>query len=424
MVTASAHVYFFEAGVDTSSAKVIRFSSPWSFPVLFLFSSFAMAAARLPCRRPAWLLAAAAAATYIVAVSAVVGAGAAAASWTAAASLATPRRSHQAVRLLDGRVLVAGGNDGAVATTEIYDPAEDRWAASGDMLVARDGFALTLLADGTVLAAGGVFVGGSRAMRDCERFDPATGQWNRTGAMLTARANFAAARLLDGRVLAVGGGTLDGYTPTASAEVYDPATGTWAATGTLHTTFYANSAAVLRGGEVLVIGSDPSPYRVSEIYKPEAGEWSPTPGNLTEVRARGQTVTLLDDGRMLAVGGYGLTVPQAVDTSEVFDPATGRWTRTGSTLTETRGFHTAVLLLDGSVLVAGGDDGNSVPAREVTDTADLYDPRQDAWVPAPSMATPRTFHTATLLQDGRVLVTGGYTGRGPAAPTSACELYA
>ena len=130
---------------------------------------------------------------------------------------------------------------------------------------------------------------------------------------------------------------------------------------------------------------------------PPSGTWTAT-GGMIDGRAL-HTATLLLDGRVLVAGGYGLHK----DSAELYDPNTGAWTATGR-LIEGRAEHTATLLPDGRVLVAGGIAEDGEPDVE------LYDPGTGTWTAAANMIQPRRGHTATLLADGRVLVAGGAAG--------------
>jgi N-acetylneuraminic acid mutarotase len=113
------------------------------------------------------------------------------------------------------------------------------------------------------------------------------------------------------------------------------------------------------------------------------------------------TATLLPDGRLLVAGG--LDASQRVFASaEVFDPSDGTWQSTGS-MAKPRIFHTATLLPDGKVLVVGGFGGGF----DALGSAEVYDPASGEWSQVGGMAVRRAFHTATLLPDGRVLVAGG-----------------
>jgi hypothetical protein len=127
----------------------------------------------------------------------------------------------------------------------------------------------------------------------------------------------------------------------------------------------------------------------------------------------------LPNGKILAAGGFGTNGP--VLTAELYDPATGTWAPTGS-LNVPRGFHTATLLPDSTVLVAGGSGpsaGNNDPALA---SAEIYDPATGSWTITNPLGQPREAHTATLLQNGKVLIAGGKSFFGSVFPTSV-EIY-
>lgn len=131
---------------------------------------------------------------------------------------------------------------------------------------------------------------------------------------------------------------------------------------------------------------------------PDAGIWTTT-GSLATARAF-HTATLLPNGKVLVAGGMRVDggVSTVLDSAELYDPTSGTWSATGS-LGTPREQHTATLLRSGKVLVAGGDASGT--------TAELYDPVTGTWGPTGSLAAGHTGHTATLLPDGRVLVVGG-----------------
>jgi hypothetical protein len=134
------------------------------------------------------------------------------------------------------------------------------------------------------------------------------------------------------------------------------------------------------------------------------------------------TLTLLPNGKGLAAGGFGTN--GAVATAELYDPASGTWTPTGS-LQRPRGSHTATLLPNGKVLVAGGTDffaASDPPVDPTEASAEIYDPATGIWTATGSMSLPRSVHTATLLPGGKVLVAGGISYFDSLFPTTA-EWY-
>jgi hypothetical protein len=145
---------------------------------------------------------------------------------------------------------------------------------------------------------------------------------------------------------------------------------------------------------------------------------------MIEARAH-HTATLLRDGRVLVAGGssVGFIIPEGVEphllaSAELYDPGSGSWTPTGSMI-EVRNGHTATLLPDGRVLVAGGYSVGGVGGPVAS--AELYDPSTGSWTPTGSMMRARAGHTATLLPDGRVLVAGG--SGGDSGTVASAELY-
>ncbi len=291
----------------------------------------------------------------------------------------------------------------------------------------------TLLADGRVLFTQGC---GTAAAE----YDPSTGAFTETGSMTVARSGKTATRLADGRVLFTGGincgkGGDEGI--WASAEVYDPTTGTFTPTGSMTTHRYSHTATLLTGGRVLIAGGMTGPaatsangviladYRTvqttnalasAELYDPATGTFSKT-GRMTEIR-NNHTATLLDDGRVLMVGGGGDGYDN-IASADMYDPATGTFSATDSLKTG-RYLHTATLLADGRVLVTGGRS----PRDTVYKSAEVYDPRTGRFASTAPMVDGRQEHTATLLADGRVLITGGYWTNGDHwSVLSSAEVY-
>jgi Galactose oxidase, central domain len=337
-------------------------------------------------------------------------------AWTVTGSMVEPRVRHTATLLPDGRVLAVGGGQfngfSDLASAELYDPITGAWSATGTMAEVRWGHTATLLPDGTVLVAGGRISGNSPALASAELYDPRSGTWSSVGAMIEARRDHTGTLLPSGRVLVTGGYDADGA--LASAELYDPASKSWTATGAMLTGRLLHTATLLQDGKVLVAGGLPSiggTLASAELYDPETGSWSPT-GALDGARG-GQTATLLPDGTVLIAGGIFGSQRSSFDalaTAEVYDPAAGVWNTVESMHTD-RQDHTATLLPDGTVLIAGGNFG-----AENTATAEVYDPAHGTWSAIGDMHEARAGHSATLLPNGNVLVAGWTAEQyGPAA---------
>ena len=342
-------------------------------------------------------------------------------SWIATGNLNVPRSYHSATLLSDGRVLVAGGHgrDGATLdSAELYDPFTVSWSTTGNLSAPRSIHTATLLPNGKVLVAGGDL--GSDIAGTAELYDPTTGSWTSTGKLNTPRAAFTATLLGTGQVLIAGGVGISDETLT-SAELYDPATGKWSFTGELLEGRLLQAATALQDGRVLIVGGWSDDFfqlsiSTAELYDPASGTWS-SAARLNRSRSF-HTATTLQDGKVLVTGGYRdniarvpgspgiFYVPTSLDEAELYDPTAATWIPVGN-LNAARDSHTATLLPDGDVLIAGGFDWN---VRLPVTGTELYGSATAAWVDTGSLASDRRGHTATLLRDGTVLVAGGASG--------------
>jgi hypothetical protein len=337
------------------------------------------------------------------------------------------RTFHTATLLSDGKVLVAGGTSGgALATAELFDPGSDSaagtWTVTGQMHSPRSGHTATLLADGRVLVVGGT--NGTTPLATAELYDPETHGWTETSnSMSTSRYFHTATRLVNGQVLVTGGiGT--GGAILKSAELYDPQTNSWTATGSMNTKRIWHTATLLPNGKVLVAGGNTSQsaptgaLKTAELYDPTTGTWQLTSHDMSTKRYI-HTATMLSNGKVLiAGGGNDVGFPT---TTELYDYATDQWAVTGN-INVGRYQHTATLLsfTDGRelVLVAGGFATGGV----YLNSSELYDPDSGLWdddSPGP-MKTPRTTFATAQLWDSLVLAAGG---SGTSGTLSTAELY-
>ena len=246
---------------------------------------------------------------------------------------------------------------------------------------------------------------------------PGLGSWSPAGELPWAHSHFGAAGtatpLADGRVLVAGGGNA-ALTARAEAALFDPRTGAWSVTGSLIEGRRIHSTVRLADGTVLVAGGQRGPVSSplqalasAELYDPATGVWSQT-GAMGQARY-GHSATLLTDGRVLVAGGHYVRSPRsngALHSAELYDPGTRTWTPTGP-MTDARYSHPAIPLPDGQVLVVGGYVPFTHGYGAGLAHCELYQPTTGQWVPAGTMSTPRHSHRATLLADGTVLVSGG-----------------
>jgi hypothetical protein len=335
-------------------------------------------------------------------------------SFTPTGNMITARVGYTATLLPNGKVLVAGGQTpgccvppSSFSSAELYDPSTGSFTATGDMTTARVGHTATLLPDGKVLIAGGYsLVNTSQGLRplslgNAELYDPATGTFSATGDMVAAVGNSGSATLLnDGKVLIAHN---LGPQP-ALAELYDPVTGTFSRTGDQLVIWSGtqNSTLLLDGRVLLVICCT-----AEQLYDPASGTFSPT-GRTTRIYQDGFESAALTDGTVLFSGGYAeLTSDSYSSGAELYDPSSGSFRPTGD-MTTARAYHTATLLPDGTVLIAGGE-GKPASNPTASTTAEIYDPATGAFSRTGDMTGAHIDHTATLLLDGRVLLTGGYT---------------
>jgi len=358
--------------------------------------------------------------------------------FTPTGNMTTSRILHTATLLPDGKVLIVGGNNSpnnTLATAELYDPATAAFTPTGSMTVARQEFTATLLPNGKVLIAGGgtISVSGTTLTLNAtaELYDPASGIFNPTGMMNSPRLDQTATLLPTGQVLVAGGGsgltTTNGVTQvtqlTASVDLYDPVTGIFTPTGAMSTPRVLQGATLLPNGKVLISGGGTSnqPFTVTasaEVYDPAAGSFSPT-GSMSAGRA-GQGTIVLPSGRVLIAGGFGDANFSPLSSIELYNPAAGAFSAKGSmNVARSKQGDFAALLPTGNVLFAGGNSADS--------SAELFFPTDPPFLvqkftTSGSLNTGRLLHTATLLNNGLVLIAGGSLGGSTGAFASA-ELY-
>jgi len=254
----------------------------------------------------------------------------------------------------------------------------------------------------------------------------ADGSWRSTGSLNVPRLQTTSSLLANGKVLVAGGRNFAFTLALNSAELYDPATEAFVLTGPMTDARWSHTATLLTNGKVLVAGGYTNPstsanqqpvLTSAELYDPATGAWTPT-GSMSTRRAL-HVAQLLPDGRVLVAGGRTCTGPPptacssafTTNTAEIYDPATGAWTPTAS-MNNNRTTTGAALLTNGSVLVPAGFPGGQ-------NTAESYSPATGTWTLTGNLSVFRARQGAMMLPDGDVLVAAGSTG----AATLTSESY-
>lgn len=280
---------------------------------------------------------------------------------------------------------------------------------------------LALLHDGRVLIISESSDSSTR--QPATIYDPVADRFEETGAPVEPRTWPLLVTLADGRVLVAGDNV--GNAALATAELFDPVTGTFSMTGSMtRPRGIGASAVLLRDGRVLVVGGGAEVGDSAELFDPDTGTFTPT-GSMTQARGGFLSATLLDDGRVLVAGGLILhptepttIAPEPAATAEIYDPATGRFTAVGS-MAAPRYMHSASILTDGTVLVAGGSherppEGGVPPTTD----AEIFDPSTGTFHPTGSLRLGRLM-PATVAVDDRVLVLGSFDPAGQYPVTGA-----
>jgi hypothetical protein len=339
--------------------------------------------------------------TGILVATTTVAEAQAAGGFTRTGDMRSARSEHSATLLADGRVLIAGGDAGtALASAEIFDPTTGAFYPTGALITARRMHTATLLPDNRVLIVGGYGYNG--ALASAELFDPATGTFSTAGNLIAARSGHTAILLPTGQVLIIGGYGTHTYPDVAPAELYDPILGTFSAaaayTGHGGCDFCAPSV-LLPDGTILFPGQYPA-----QLYDPARDVFRPIGMMISDQ----STAAVLMNGQVLFAGGEGCCGRLAI--AEVYRPADGTFVAT-TNMASRRAWHSLNLLPNGLVLAAGGEteacSGNFCSFAGTLASAELYDPSRSAFVVTGSMSAAREVHSATLLPDGRILMAGG-----------------
>lgn len=378
--------------------------------------------------------------------------------WRETASMATERVWHTATRLQDGKVLIVGGaeSESYLNSVELYDPDSNNrlgsWTTVSPLSIERAEHAAVLLSNGKVFVAGGATPSehGAKATDSVEIYDPTAnegkGAWAQAEPLKRRRWRPTVLSLPNGKLFITGGADENEH-DVEESEVYDPAANDGKGESRLTTRItglhYGISATLLQDGNVFLVGRSPgiggchqAAYVVDPFANEGRGEWAIVSDGMVNLCE--PTTTLLSDGTILIVGwnvtksdkGY-----REWGTALRYDPTVAANDRKRAWKTiplpkVERFQHTATLLPNGRVLIVGGERLNSYTdnTKGFLASAEIYIPNAQesvgAWVGGGSMKIPRSFHTATLLSSGAVLVVGGRKTRNDeGAELASAEIY-
>lgn len=327
---------------------------------------------------------------------------------------------------------LSGCDGGGKETPPVDQQASPSFTALTPTLTSkRAAHTATLLNDGKVLITGGFSAAAlpAPALDTAELYDPVTNTFTAIAdRMRSVRTSHAATRLADGRVLLTGGQTNNNGDGTATAELFDPATQTFTSvTAAMASPRGGHASVLLNDGKVLVMGgynNDCASLNSAEVFDPSTQLFTAVASTMATGRSELEAISLAN-GMVLLTGGG--SCDSTFDTAELFDPATQSFTAISATMTALRGGHGAGRLSNGSILVSGGGTtGSSPPSTLVSlDTAELFDPSTQKFSAiSKKMTVPRFMHTQTTLSDGTALLTGGvYVNTGVLVTLDSAELF-
>lgn len=337
--------------------------------------------------------------------------------------MSNPRYNHEAILLDDGTVLVFGGMtirrnfEGGSFTADIYNPKTKKFKPVGKMVYYRWEDTATKLKNGKILVTGGR--DGNKSSKNTQLYNPATRKFEKGPDMNFSRIDHAATLLQDGRVLITGGQEFDlmrKKLPLASSigqsEIYDPKTNKFTIAPNLNISRFKHSAILLNDGRVLIIGG----FRFgkneilthAEVFDPRTNKFELV-GSINIARIK-PYVFVLKNGNVIILGGYDNIKRRHINEIELYNPKINEFkiiTKNNALLRT----QAKVLLKDDKILLLGGCTGVGL-SLQCSKTSQIYNTKTNEFIKGKDMNYPRDCYRATLLNDDNVLVTGSVgTGR-------------
>lgn len=338
--------------------------------------------------------------------------------WTTLPSMSDARQGHASVLLQNGNVFVIGGYDDNTDTylnsTTIFNSNTHTWMAGNSLTTARAYHTATATLDNRILVVGGIGGGSSFPLDSAEIYN---GSWTDAGNVNVEIFYHTAVLLPDGKVAVFGGMTLVG--PDYWVYIYHPDSNIWEKGGFMQESRSKHASVLLPGGSVLTVGgtNNQSIYNAADIYIPE--RFIESRVSELVIPRYYESSQVLPSGNVLVSGGYSPISGETLASSEIYSPSTNTWVISPDNMGITRQHHTSTLLPNGKVLVCGGknDTLSSIASAELYDYTNSTNP----WSSYHPMGQNHCFHTATLLPNGKVLVAGGVNNGNTV--TSSCTLF-
>ena len=327
------------------------------------------------------------------------------------------RARHSSTLLTDGRLLLCGGialNEvGALQSCHTYSRSANSFDLAEPLLTSRYYHTATLIPGGRVVFIGGENSGG--AISQVEQFDNAIPAMYSSSVMLNGRSHHGMSMLMDGRVLHSGGEDGDGT--MAKSEIYDPATDLYTVTNPMTVSRAGHSSTLLNNGKVLIAGGGRKAPLTRIIFMNSAELFDPSNGTYTDIAnmnhyRSGHTATLLANGNVLLAGGSDANGSLAA--AEIYNPVSNTFTVVGNMQLARQG-HAAILLNDGTVMITGG---YSTPGNYLA-SSEIFNPATNSFSSGPAMTAARAYHSMSSLAAGKLLVAGGYNSNS----ISTAEVY-